>query len=137
MLDRHLALMHEISPPESIHALAADGLTDPSVTFWTIWDDGTLVGCGALKALDATHGEIKSMHTVLEARGKGVGAAMVQHILETARDRKLYRISLETGSQPAFEPARALYRRYGFTECPPFGSYKDDPNSVFMTLELV
>ena len=128
--------MHEVSPICSIHALDPHELSDPAVAFWTVWDDGSLVGCGALKMLDATHGEIKSMHTVTEARGKGVGAAMLRHILKMAKDRKLQRVSLETGAQPAFEPARALYTKFGFSECSPFGAYEDDPNSVFMTLEL-
>ena len=136
LLERHLALMHEVSPICSIHALDPHGLSDPAVSFWTVWDDDTLVGCGALKGLDATHGEIKSMHTVSEARGKGVGAAMLEHIVEAARTRQFRRVSLETGSQGAFAPARALYAKFSFTECAPFGSYKEDPNSVFMTREL-
>ena len=136
LLERHLTLMHKVSPRDSVHALDSKALTDPTVSFWTIWDDDLLVGCGALKAIDNTQCEIKSMHTVEEARGCGVGAAMLEHILTEARSRSFDRISLETGAQQAFAPARALYAGVGFVECPPFGSYKPDPNSVFMTLEL-
>lgn len=136
LLERHLTLMHEVSPPESIHALEVDELRAPEVTFWTGWCEGMLLGCGALKEIDAKHGEIKSMHTATAARGQGVGAAMLKHILSEARRRHYRRLSLETGSQEAFRPARALYERHGFTYCAPFADYDEDPASVFMTLEL-
>jgi len=136
LLDAHMQLMRETSPPESVHALDLDGLRAPEVTFWTVWDGASLLGCGALKALGPDHGEIKSMHTAAAARGRGVARAMLEHLLAEARARGYRRLSLETGSMGAFAPARALYAGFGFRDCPPFGDYVLDPNSVFMTLEL-
>lgn len=136
LLRRHLDTMAEHSPPESRHALDLSGLKAPDVTFWSLWDDETLVGVGALKQLDPEHGEIKSMHTAKARRGQGIAAAMLEHIMAEARRRGYRRLSLETGSMAAFEPARALYTKYGFTFCPPFAGYREDPNSVFMTRSL-
>jgi putative acetyltransferase len=136
LLAEHLADMHEHSPPESVHALDLDALRKPDITFWSMWSKGELVGCGALKEIEPTHGEIKSMRTAKDFRGKGAGKAMLRHILDEARSRSYTRLSLETGSMAAFEPARRLYRSHGFTDCPPFADYSDDPNSVFMTIEL-
>jgi putative acetyltransferase len=133
LLQEHLRNMHEISPPESVHALDLDALRHPSITFWSAWSDAGLLGCGALKELDPSHGEVKSMRTVIAHRGKGVARAMLQHILAEARARSYARVSLETGSQPEFLPARRLYESFGFTYCPPFAGYVEDPNSVFMT----
>lgn len=120
----------------SDHALDASSLRSPDVTFWSVWAGEKLLGIGALKRLDDDHGEIKSMHTVAAARGRGVGTALLRHIVAHAKDRGIRRLSLETGSWPYFAPARALYARAGFVECPPFGEYREDPNSVFMTLAL-
>jgi putative acetyltransferase len=136
LLDEHLASMRRISPPESVHALDLDRLRRPEITFWTAWLDGELAGCGALKALDATHGEVKSMRTADAHRRRGVGRALLEHIVAEARARGYARLSLETGSMSAFEPARTLYARYGFVRCEPFAGYGPDPNSVFMTLAL-
>lgn len=136
LLSEHLRGMHAISPPESVHALDLDGLRDPRITFWSAWHGEVLLGCGALKQLDARHGEIKSMRTTLASRRSGVGRAMLMHIVDAARRRGYARLSLETGSQPAFEPARRLYASFGFVECAPFADYRPDPNSVFMTLDL-
>lgn len=136
LLDEHLAQMRATSPPESVHALDLDRLRAPSITFWSIWDGETLLGCGALKQLDPQHGEIKSMRTPQQQRRRGAGRAMLDHLVAEARARGYRRLSLETGSQPAFEPARALYRSAGFLPCPPFADYTDDPHSVFMTLKL-
>ncbi|HEY1325333.1 MAG TPA: GNAT family N-acetyltransferase [Casimicrobiaceae bacterium] len=136
LLDEHLRSMHAISPPESVHALDLGALRKPDVTFWTAWSDGELLGCGALKALDRAHGEIKSMRTSTAHRRKGVARAMLQHIIDEARTRGYARLSLETGSQPAFEPARTLYRSFGFAYCGPFADYREDPNSVFLTRTL-
>lgn len=134
LLHLHLAHMHENSPPESVHALDLSGLQRPDMTLWTAWDGDALLGCGALKQLDATHGEIKSMRTAPEKLRRGTGAALVSHILSEARARGYKRLSLETGSGPAFEPAHALYRQFGFAECGSFGDYpEDDPFSRFMT----
>jgi putative acetyltransferase len=106
------------------------------MTFWSAWEGDEVVGVGALKQLSADHGEVKSMHTAEVARGRGVGSALLGLIMETARERGMSRLSLETGAWPYFLPARALYARHGFVECGPFGDYRPDPNSVFMTLEL-
>lgn len=133
LLAQHLRNMHEITPPESIHALDLSGLRKPEITFWSAWSGDELLGCGALKELDPTHGEIKSMRTADAHRRKGVAAALLDHILTEARRRSYSRLSLETGSFPEFEPARRLYERFGFTYCGPFGEYSEDPNSVFMT----
>jgi putative acetyltransferase len=112
------------------------GLRSHNVSVWTIWDDDALLGVGALKRLAADHGEVKSMHTIQAARGRGVGSAMLQHIIEAARAAGMSRLSLETGSWNYFDPARAFYRRRGFIDCAPFADYRPDPNSVFMSLDL-
>ena len=136
LLAEHLREMHSLSPPESVHALDLTALRRPDITFWTIWLADTLVGCGALKALSATHGEIKSMRTARAHRRSGVARAMLEHIIAEARRRTYRRLSLETGSLPAFAPARRLYEQFGFTYCAPFGEYREDPNSVFLTRAL-
>jgi putative acetyltransferase len=136
LLEEHLRCMHSISPPESVHALDLDGLREPDISFWTAWSGTDLLGCGALKQLDAHHGEIKSMRTAYAHRRKGVARAILSWILDEALRRKYARLSLETGSEPAFEPARRLYEGFGFDYCPPFDGYVEDPNSVFMTKTL-
>lgn len=136
LLEEHLRHMHSMSPPESVHALDLTGLRRPEVTFWTAWDGAALAGCGALKALEAFHGEIKSMRAAQDYRGKGVGRALLEHILAEAKARGYRRVSLETGAEDGFIPARTLYARYGFVECSPFADYREDPNSVFMTKPL-
>jgi putative acetyltransferase len=128
--------LHALSPPESVHALDLDGLRRPGITFWTAWSGRELVGCGALKELDPAHGEIKSMRTARAQRRRGIGRAMLEHILAEARARRYGRVSLETGSQPPFAPARRLYEGFGFDYCGPFAGYVADPNSVFMTRTL-
>lgn len=136
LLEEHLRNMHELSPPESVHALDLTGLRRREITFWTAWEDGALLGCGALKELDPAHGEVKSMRTASAHRRKGVGRAMLEHIIAEARARSYARLSLETGSMAAFLPARRLYENFGFTYCAPFADYTDDPNSAFMTRRL-
>ena len=136
VLVRHLAFMHAQSPPEDVHALDVDGLLDPSVTFFSLRRDGELIALGALKRLDAGHAEVKSMHTVEAMRGKGIAAAMVRYLIGVARERGFARLSLETGTGPAFAPARALYAKAGFVACDRFGDYEDSPYSCFMTLDL-
>lgn len=136
LLEEHLANMRRISPPESVHALDLDGLRRPGISFWTVWDGERLLGCGALKQLDARHGEVKSMRTAMSARRSGVARAVLTHIVDEARRRGYERLSLETGSQPDFEPARRLYASFGFARCGPFDGYAEDPNSVFMTRTL-
>lgn len=136
LLEEHLAFSQEASPPEDVHALDADGLVDPAVTFFTLRMDGQLLAMGALKRLTASHGEVKSMHTALAFRGHGHARTMLLHLLSAARAWGLSRVSLETGSMAQFAPARALYASVGFVECEPFGDYGLSPHSTFMTLEL-
>ncbi|CAG9606514.1 GNAT family N-acetyltransferase [Pseudoneobacillus rhizosphaerae] len=136
LLDEHLQNMAKHSPPESRHALNLDGLRKPEITFWSVWENGHLVGCGALKELDYKHGEIKSMRTSSSHLRKGVAKKVLQHIIAEAKNRNYRRLSLETGSMTAFEPARRLYASFGFQYCKPFSDYIEDPNSVFMTMEL-
>ena len=142
-MEEHLQDMRATSPPESVHALDMARLRQPDIRFWTAWlpDEaapapGRLVGTGALKHLEDGHAELKSMRTAASVRGQGVGRAVLEHILGQAVDVGYQRISLETGSQPFFEPACQLYLRYGFADCAPFGSYGPDPHSRFMTREL-
>jgi putative acetyltransferase len=136
LLQEHLASMRRHSPPESVHALPIEGLRTPEITFWTVWENGELLGCGALKELNSHHGEIKSMRTASRHLRKGVGRTLLHHIIGEAARRGYRRLSLETGSMQAFEPARQLYGRSGFTFCGPFAEYVEDPNSVFMTKEI-
>ncbi len=136
LLREHLRDMHLHSPPESVHALVVEGLRRPGITFWTAWEGGELLGCGALKELGQRHGEIKSMRTVASHLRRGVASKMLDHIVGEARRRGYKRISLETGSMEAFEPARRLYANFGFEYCGPFADYVEDPYSVFMTMEL-
>lgn len=136
LLGEHLRSMHAQSPPESVHALDLDSLRRPEITLWTAWQGALLLGCGALMELNPRHGEVKSMRTPEAHRRTGAGRALLMHIIEVARARGYERLSLETGSQPGFAPARGLYASAGFTEVGPFGSYVEDPNSVFMTLAL-
>jgi putative acetyltransferase len=136
LLDRHHAFAHLHSPPEDVHALDVDRLVDPAITFLSLRVDGDLVGVAALKELDATHGEVKSMHVAEEQRGTGAGRALLDQVLATARQRGYRRVSLETGSMAAFAPARALYESVGFRTCGPFDGYVESPHSAFLTLEL-
>jgi putative acetyltransferase len=136
LLAEHLRDMHLNSPPESVHALDIAGLRRPEVSVWTIWQGTELLGCGALKELDSRHGEVKSMRTPAARRRRGAGRAMLLHLIASARSRRYRRLSLETGSTQAFLPARRLYEAHGFRYCGPFSDYQEDPNSVFMTLEL-
>jgi putative acetyltransferase len=136
LLERHLAFAHANTPPEDVHALDVDGLLDPAVTFFSFRRDGELLGVGALKQLDRHHAELKSMHTAQAARGRGVGRAMLGHLIGVARERGCRRVSLETGSMDAFAPARSLYAGAGFTPCAPFGEYSPSRSSTFMTLSL-
>ncbi len=136
LLNEHLNNMFELSPPESVHALDLESLRKPDIVFFTAWEDGKLLGCGALKQLDARHGEVKSMRTASDSRRRGVGRAILARIIELANERAYERLSLETGSMPAFVPAQRLYQSFGFTFCQAFSEYSEDPNSVFMTKRL-
>lgn len=136
LIRRHLAGMHENSPPESVHAFDLSKLKQPGLQFWTGWAGGDIAVMGALKRLDAENGEIKSMRVADAWLGKGAGRAMLEHILAEARAMGLKRLWLETGSAPAFVPALKLYESAGFTFCGPFGDYAEDPFSRFMTKTL-
>lgn len=136
LIDTHATLMLSLSPPGSCHFLPMEGLRDADVTVWEMRDGETLIGCGALKQLSDTHGEIKSMHTLQSYRGAGLGQKMLEHVLSQARQRNYHRLSLETGSTDGFRPSRTLYAKFGFEVCPPFGDYVEDPHSVFMTVSL-
>jgi len=133
LLQQHLDEMALHSPPESIHALDLAALREPEIKFWCLWDDKNLAGCGALRTLDHQHGEIKSMRTANEYLRRGVAAKLLNHIIDSARETGLSRLSLETGSMQAFEPARLMYSKFGFELCEPFGDYALDENSLFMT----
>ncbi len=133
LLERHLALMRASSPPESCHPLDADGLSGPDVAFFTLRMGAAVLGMGALKRLSPDAAEIKSMHVVAEARGRGLSRLLLAHLLDEAARLGLRTINLETGSQPVFAPARALYLAAGFAECGPFADYTLDPYSVYMT----
>jgi putative acetyltransferase len=136
LIAEHLREMRGLSPACSVHALDLDGLTRSDVTFWTAWRDGELLGCGALKQLTVAHGEIKSMRTASTHRREGVASSLLRHIVLEGRTRSYERLSLETGAGPAFAPARSLYQSFGFGVCEPFGEYRHDPNSVYLSIAL-
>jgi putative acetyltransferase len=136
LLQEHLRCMAQVSPPESRHALDLDGLRQPDITFWTVWEGPGLAGCGALKRLNQQHGEVKSMRTAHSYLRRGVASFTLQHIIQESRSRGYRRLSLETGAMEYFEPARRLYAKFGFALCGPFDNYQIDLNSVFMTKEL-
>jgi len=135
-LEEHIEDMKSVSPPESKHALDLDGLRNSDVIFWSAWEKGNLLGCGALKELSPREAEIKSMRVSSIQRGKGVASKLLTHMLDHAVTKGYQIISLETGSMPYFEPARRLYEKFGFDYCQPFANYAEDPNSVFMSLQL-
>jgi putative acetyltransferase len=136
LLGVHLADLRASTPPESVYALDLSGLQAPGITFWTIWDGDTLLGFGALKELDATSGELKSMRTDPRHLRRGVATRMLEHLLALARSRGYRRVSLETGTGEAFEPALALYRRHGFVNGPAFGDYRASEFNQFLHLDL-
>lgn len=136
LLNYHAKDMFRHTPPESVHTLDIEALRGPDITFWSVWSENELMGCGALKDLGGGHGELKSMRTADDHIRKGVAAKILNHIEAVAHEMGMTRLSLETGSMPAFEPARQLYLRFGFTECAPFADYEEDPNSIHMTKEL-
>lgn len=135
-LANHVSEMQSISPPQSSHALSLEALKKPEITFWTVWEDQKLVGCGALSELSPYHGEIKSMQTSPGSKRKGVASELLRHIFDESLKRGYHQLSLETGSMAFFLPARRLYEKFGFAYCKPFANYTEDPNSVFMTKEL-
>ena len=136
LLKTHLEEAAAHSPPGTGHALDPGALCGPDITFWTLWLEGEVVGCGALREIDPRHGEIKSMHTIEAYRGRGLARRMVRHLLDEARRRAYRHVSLETGATPGFAAARALYARMGFRSSGPFGAYRDDSASVYMTVAI-
>lgn len=136
LLEEHLQDMRAWSPPECVHALDLERLRQPGITFWTVWEGEDLLACGAIKRLDAAHGELKSMRTARRARGRGAATLLLRHALEQARQWGLQRLSLETGTTEGFAAAHRLYARHGFADCGPFADYASDPFSRFMTLSL-
>jgi putative acetyltransferase len=133
LMERHTHAMHAESPPESIHMLDASKLALPGISFFVMRDKGEAIGMGAVKRIDDSHAEIKSMHILAERRGEGLSRRMLDYLVDHALSQGFSRLSLETGSQPSFKPARSLYAGAGFAECGPFEGYRPDPNSVFMT----
>ncbi len=137
LLEQHLRDMYKTTPIESVHALDLRELRSSRISFWTLWKADQLAACGALKSIDEQHAEIKSMRTSERFLRQGVAGRLLLYLMDQARQRGFQRVSLETGSQDYFEPARQLYLKHGFTHCPPFADYEEDPNSVFMSLQLV
>ncbi len=137
LLEEHLAEMHATSPPESVHALDVNALRSSEITFFSGWIGNELKGCLAIKRLNPTHIELKSMRTTSASRKSGVASKLLKHVLNVAIDQGYQKVSLETGSEDFFKPARSLYEKFGFGYCEPFANYKEDPNSRFMTRELV
>jgi putative acetyltransferase len=135
-LDEHVQQMRSITSLESKHALDLDGLRVPEVTFWSVWDDDAIVGCGAIKGLDAGHAELKSMRSASTRKRSGIASTLLEHIIAEVRRMGFTRLSLETGSAEFFHPARKLYEKFGFGYCQPFADYRPDPNSVFMTRQV-
>lgn len=136
LLKRHLDFARTVTPPEDVHALDLEGLLDETVTLFSLREKEALLGIGAIKTLDDAHMELKSIHTAAEARGRGVGRTIVDHLVSMARSKGATRVSLETGSMPEFAPSRALYASAGFVECEPVADYSVSRNSTFMTLDL-
>lgn len=136
LLEEHLQDMYATSPPESVHALDVEALKSPQITFYSGWKEQTLLGCVAIKSLNDKHAELKSMRTSTHARNQGVASRLLAHALEQASAKGFKTVSLETGSQAFFHPARSLYEKYGFQYCGPFADYDEDPNSRFMSKSL-
>ena len=136
LLVKHFKELKSVSPEGSAHVLDISGLKDPSIKFWSIWEENTLIGCGALKFLDENHGEFKSIRVVDDYRKKGYGFKIINHLIEEAKKLNVKRLSLETGSGNFFLPARKLFQKVGFEKCSPFAHYKEDTNSCYMSLDL-
>ncbi len=136
LLKKHFIELRSVSPAGSTHVLDIDGLKDPSIKFWSLWENNNLVGCGALKFLEKNHGEFKSIRVADEFKKKGIGERIINHLIEEAKKLKISKLSIETGAGDFFLPARNLFSKFGFKSCPPFAHYKDDPNSCYYTLDL-
>ena len=136
LLTKHFIELRSVSPAGSTHVLNIDGLKDPSIKFWSLWENNELIGCGALKFLEKNHGEFKSIRVADQFRKKGIGERIINHLIEEAKKLKISKLSIETGAGDFFLPARNLFSKFGFKICPPFAHYKDDPNSCYYTLNL-
>ena len=136
LLTKHFIELRSVSPEGSAHVLDIPGLKDPSIKFWSLWDNNELIGCGALKFLEKNHGEFKSIRVADQFRKKGIGERIINHLIEEAKKLKISKLSIETGAGDFFLPARNLFSKFGFKTCPPFAHYKDDPNSCYYTLNL-
>ena len=136
LLKKHFIELRSVSPAGSTHVLDIDGLKDPSIKFWSLWEDNKLIGCGALKFLEKNHGEFKSIRVADEFKKRGAGERIINHLIEEAKKLKISKLSIETGAGEFFLPARKLFSKFGFKKCPPFAHYKDDPNSCYYTLNL-
>ena len=136
LLKKHFIELRSVSPAGSTHVLDIEGLKDPSIKFWSLWENNKLVGCGALKFLEKNHGEFKSIRVADEFKKKGIGERIINHLIEEAKKLKISKLSIETGSGDFFLPARNLFSKFGFKSCPPFAHYNDDPNSCYYTLDL-
>ena len=136
LLKKHFIELRSVSPEGSAHVLDIEGLKDPSIKFWSLWENNKLVGCGALKFLEKNHGEFKSIRVADEFKKKGIGERIINHLIEEAKKLKISKLSIETGAGDFFLPARNLFSKFGFKKCPPFAHYKDDPNSCYYTLDI-
>ena len=136
LLKKHFIELRSVSPAGSTHVLDINGLKDPSIKFWSLWENNKLVGCGALKFLEINHGEFKSIRVADEFKKKGIGERIINHLIEEAKKLKISKLSIETGAGEFFLPSRELFSKFGFKTCPPFAHYKDDPNSCYYTLNL-
>ena len=136
LLKKHFVELRSVSPAGSTHVLDIDGLKDPSIKFWSLWENNELIGCGALKFLEKNHGEFKSIRVADQFRKKGSGERIINHLIEEAKKLNIVKLSIETGAGEFFLPARNLFSKFGFKKCSPFAHYKDDPNSCYYTLYL-
>ena len=136
LLKKHFIELRSVSPAGSTHVLDIDGLKDPSIKFWSLWENNKLIGCGALKFLEKNHGEFKSIRVADEFRKKGIGERIINHLIEEAKKLEISKLSIETGAGAFFAPARKLFNKFGFKKSEPFAHYKVDPNSCYFTLDL-
>ncbi len=136
LLKKHFIELRSVSPAGSTHVLDIDGLKDPSIKFWSLWENNKLIGCGALKFLGKDHGEFKSIRVADEFRKKGIGERIINHLIEEAKKLEISKLSIETGAGEFFAPARKLFNKFGFKKSEPFAHYKVDPNSCYFTLDL-
>ena len=136
LLKKHFIELRSVSPAGSTHVLDINGLKDPSIKFWSLWENNELVGCGALKFLEKKHGEFKSIRVADKFRKTGVGKKIIDHLIEEAKKLEVSKLSIETGAGNFFIPARKLFSKFGFKKCSPFAHYKNDPNSCYYSLDL-